>query len=119
MGVALTCPCGGASLLQYSVGDDFGVFSNSGAHPITLDGKRWPTSEHYFQAQKYRLSHESSRARSVQTRMRAHIFGYLETAKLQIRQQRQSLALHLSLELAPRFANGQPRGLQLSRWARR
>jgi ribA/ribD-fused uncharacterized protein len=37
----------------YSVGDAFGEFSNFAAYPIALDGKRWPTSEHYFQAQKF------------------------------------------------------------------
>lgn len=31
----------------------YGVFSNFSSHPIKLDGKVWPTSEHYFQAQKF------------------------------------------------------------------
>jgi ribA/ribD-fused uncharacterized protein len=37
----------------YSVGDAFGGFSNFSPHPVRLDGKVWPTSEHYFQAQKF------------------------------------------------------------------
>lgn len=37
----------------YSVSDDFGQFSNFAAFPIELDGEVWPTSEHYFQAQKF------------------------------------------------------------------
>lgn len=37
----------------YSVGDEFGEFSNFAAFPIVMDGERWPTSEHYFQAQKF------------------------------------------------------------------
>src|SRR5262245_36191003 len=37
----------------YRVADDFGCFSNFAHYPIDLDGKRWPTSEHYFQAQKF------------------------------------------------------------------
>lgn len=37
----------------YSVQDAYGCFSNFSAHPISLDGKRWPTTEHYFQAQKF------------------------------------------------------------------
>ncbi len=37
----------------YSVSDDFGQFSNFAAFPIEIDGKVWPTSEHYFQAQKF------------------------------------------------------------------
>lgn len=36
----------------YSVNDAFGDFSNFAAYPISVDGLRWSTSEHYFQAQK-------------------------------------------------------------------
>jgi ribA/ribD-fused uncharacterized protein len=31
----------------------YGEFSNFSAHPIELKGRVWPTSEHYFQAQKF------------------------------------------------------------------
>lgn len=31
----------------------YGCFSNFSAHGFQLDGKWWPTSEHYFQAQKF------------------------------------------------------------------
>ena len=37
----------------YRVQDEYGCFSNFSPHPIELDGKTWPTSEHYFQAQKF------------------------------------------------------------------
>jgi ribA/ribD-fused uncharacterized protein len=37
----------------YSVADKYGEFSNFAAYPIVLASKRWPTSEHYFQAQKF------------------------------------------------------------------
>jgi ribA/ribD-fused uncharacterized protein len=37
----------------YSVADEFGDFSNFAPYPIFLDADRWPTSEHYFQAQKF------------------------------------------------------------------
>jgi N-glycosidase YbiA len=37
----------------YRVGDDYGLFSNFAPYPVWLDGKRWPTSEHYFQARKF------------------------------------------------------------------
>ena len=37
----------------YRVGDEYGAFSNFSSHPVRLDGKVWPTSEHYFQAQKF------------------------------------------------------------------
>jgi ribA/ribD-fused uncharacterized protein len=37
----------------YSTRDKYGEFSNFAAFPFQLDGKLWPTSEHYFQAQKF------------------------------------------------------------------
>jgi ribA/ribD-fused uncharacterized protein len=37
----------------YSTSGEYGCFSNFSRHPIFLKGKRWPTSEHYFQAQKF------------------------------------------------------------------
>jgi ribA/ribD-fused uncharacterized protein len=37
----------------YSVSDAYGEFSDFSPHSITLDSERWPTSEHYFQAQKF------------------------------------------------------------------
>jgi N-glycosidase YbiA len=41
-------------ILFYSRLDEpYGVFSNFSHHGFTLGGKYWPTSEHYFQAQKF------------------------------------------------------------------
>jgi ribA/ribD-fused uncharacterized protein len=37
----------------YRSGDEFGWLSNFARFPIELDGKDWPTSEHYYQAQKF------------------------------------------------------------------
>ena len=37
----------------YSARDEYGCFSNFAPYPIEVDVKRWPTSEHYFQAQKF------------------------------------------------------------------
>ena len=38
----------------YSVrGEPYGCFSNFSPHTFTLDGAVWPTTEHYFQAQKF------------------------------------------------------------------
>src|SRR5262245_25783863 len=36
----------------YSTKDKYGEFSNFARLPFILDGREWPTSEHYFQAQK-------------------------------------------------------------------
>jgi len=41
------------AILFYSTKDAFGEFSNFAAFPIEIDGRIWPTSEHYFQAQKF------------------------------------------------------------------
>lgn len=37
----------------YSVRDKYGEFSNFAPYPVTIEGKTWPTSEHFFQAQKF------------------------------------------------------------------
>src|SRR5581483_10799122 len=37
----------------YKVGEPYGEFSNFAPYPIRLNGKTWPTSEHYFQARKF------------------------------------------------------------------
>lgn len=37
----------------YRQGETWGEFSNFSPHPITIDDQRWPTTEHYFQAQKF------------------------------------------------------------------
>jgi ribA/ribD-fused uncharacterized protein len=36
----------------YSTNGQYGDFSNFAPYPIQLDGQTWPTTEHYFQAQK-------------------------------------------------------------------
>jgi len=40
-------------ILFYKVNEPYGGFSNFSPHPIELKGLAWPTSEHYFQAQKF------------------------------------------------------------------
>ena len=37
----------------YRVREAYGEFSNFSPHPFELNGRVWPTSEHYFQAQKF------------------------------------------------------------------
>lgn len=39
--------------LFYRVNEPYGEFSNFAPFPIVLKGKTWPTTEHYFQAQKF------------------------------------------------------------------
>jgi len=40
-------------ILFYRTNEPYGEFSNFSPHPVQLKGRRWPTSEHYFQAQKF------------------------------------------------------------------
>ena len=49
----------------YETSDEFGCFSNFSLHPIRLKGKTWPTSEHYFQAQKFEGSPLAEEIRKV------------------------------------------------------
>lgn len=70
-------------ILFYGVGDEFGEFSNFAPFPITLDGKRWPTSEHYFQAQKFQDGAVRERIRRARTPMEAARLG--RSRKLRLR----------------------------------
>ena len=40
-------------ILFYGVKEPYGEFSNFAPYPLELKGETWPTSEHYFQAQKF------------------------------------------------------------------
>lgn len=40
-------------ILFYSVTGEHGYMSNFSRHPVKVDGKIYPTSEHYFQSQKF------------------------------------------------------------------
>lgn len=37
----------------YEPGDSHGYLSNFALYPVIVDGKRWPTTEHFYQAQKF------------------------------------------------------------------
>mgnify|MGYP001561045895 CR=1 FL=1 len=37
----------------YAPSGEYGCLSNHSLHPLVLKGRTWPTSEHYFQAQKF------------------------------------------------------------------
>ncbi|PQO30815.1 NADAR family protein [Blastopirellula marina] len=38
----------------YSTADEYGEFSNFAPYPIRIGKKSWPTTEHYFQAMKFK-----------------------------------------------------------------
>ena len=41
------------SIRFYQADEPYGEFSNFAVYPISLDGKLWITTEHYYQAQKF------------------------------------------------------------------
>jgi ribA/ribD-fused uncharacterized protein len=59
----------------YRVSDEYGEFSNFAAFPITLGGKVWPTSEHYFQAQKFADAEHAEAIRQTRSLMIAARMG--------------------------------------------
>lgn len=59
----------------YRVAEAFGCFSNFAPYPIVIDGDNWPTSEHYFQAQKFVSPEIRERIRSAPSPMRAARLG--------------------------------------------
>jgi ribA/ribD-fused uncharacterized protein len=60
----------------YRVNEEpYGCFSNFSPHSFELDGKRWPTSEHYFQAQKFAGTPHAEEIRQVRSPMVAARMG--------------------------------------------
>ena len=59
----------------YSVLKPYGEFSNFSSHAIVIDGQRWPTTEHYFQAQKFDDTAYREKIRSASTPKRAAELG--------------------------------------------
>lgn len=51
----------------YGTRDKYGCFSNFSPHGFELDGLYWPTSEHYFQAQKFPGTYHVDQIREVKT----------------------------------------------------
>lgn len=59
----------------YKVDEPYGCFSNFAPYPIELQGKIWPTSEHYFQAQKFPGTEHMEAIRQVTSPMIAARMG--------------------------------------------
>jgi ribA/ribD-fused uncharacterized protein len=66
----------------YRVADEFGDFSNFAPYPIELDGSRWPTTEHYFQAHKFLDEDHRHAIRAVASPMIAARMGRDRTKQL-------------------------------------
>lgn len=66
----------------YSVTDEYGCFSNFALYEVRVDGKSWPTSEHYFQAQKFEDKQQRDAIRKAKTPMIAARMGRDRRSKL-------------------------------------
>ena len=66
----------------YRVNEPFGEFSNFAAFPIVLGGERWPTSEHYFQAQKFEDEEYRDKVRAANSPTIAARLGRSRKVKL-------------------------------------
>ncbi len=59
----------------YSTRGEYGCLSNFYRASLRLDGKTWPTSEHYFQAQKFAGSEHEEAIRQARTPAEAARLG--------------------------------------------
>lgn len=66
----------------YSAEDEYGEFSNFARYSISMKGKTWPTSEHYFQAQKFSDATYREKIRKANTPAIAARLGRARTEKL-------------------------------------
>ena len=59
----------------YKVNDAFGYMSNFAPYPFSEGNKIWPTSEHYFQAQKFLVPEIQEKIRLMESPMDAALEG--------------------------------------------
>ncbi len=59
----------------YRPKEPYGQFSNFAPFPVELKGKVWPTSEHYFQAQKFAGTDDEEAIRLAESPMMAARMG--------------------------------------------
>jgi ribA/ribD-fused uncharacterized protein len=62
-------------ILFYRIAEPYGGFSNFSPHPFELKGRIWPTSEHYFQAQKFTGTEHEEAVRLAKSPMVAARMG--------------------------------------------
>lgn len=73
----------------YSTRGEYGCLSNFYRSPIVLDGKHWPTTEHYFQAQKFAGTSHEEEVRKARTPAEAARLG--RSRKLPLRRDWESV----------------------------
>jgi ribA/ribD-fused uncharacterized protein len=80
----------------YSTTGEHGCFSNFSRHAVFLKGKRWPTSEHFFQAQKFSGTKHEEAVRLCKTPRAAADMG--RSRKLPLRRDWESVKDQVMLE---------------------
>lgn len=80
----------------YSTTGEYGGFSNFSRHPVFLKGKKWPTSEHYFQAMKFLGTEHEEAVRLCKTPSLAASMG--RSRKLPLRRDWESVKDQVMLE---------------------
>jgi ribA/ribD-fused uncharacterized protein len=80
----------------YSTQGEHGCFSNFSRHSIWLKGKRWRTSEHFFQAQKFAGTEHEEKVRQAKTPSEAANLG--RSRKLPLRRDWESVKDQVMLE---------------------
>ena len=63
------------AILFYKTKEEWGFCSNFARFPIFLDGKDWPTTEHYFQAMKHEGTATEESIRTAPTPKEAAALG--------------------------------------------
>lgn len=65
----------GDTICFYRVEEPYGFMSNFARYPIHVDGREWPSSEHFFQAQKFAGRAEEEQVRAARTPREAARLG--------------------------------------------
>ena len=63
------------TIVFYRLNEPYGEFSNFSPYPFEIKGKVWPTSEHYFQAQKFAGTEHEEAVRQAKSPMIAARMG--------------------------------------------
>lgn len=87
-------------ILFYSENKEWGEFSNFSRYPVLMNGKTWPTSEHYFQAQKFEDKAYQEKIRKSLSPMKAAELGRSRRLKIKRNWDRQKENVMFEVVLA-------------------
>lgn len=82
-------------ILFYSPNNPYGCFSNFANYPIRINGKNWPSSEHFYQAQKFVGTEFEEIIRSICKA--SEVFKFARSADLPLRKDWEEVKLDLMM----------------------